>query len=530
MKKNLLTVTLCVAFLFSACKSSESRSVVSDTKPVASHETTEISSETTEMTEESTSLSSQPSKPKEPVSVSFSKNTTLSYIDYSIEPHERYICGEQTIFLSYDELKIDEKKYPELAHEIDEIMEPLYEKTKAEFVKIQADPKQTSYSGDDKDRYFDEYGMSVRVLRHDTSFFVFEIFASWRDEDWYSSYSIDLSKNALLSFEDIVTDEVAFRNVCLDAGCEPQEFLEIKKRAGQMLFPDYDGVYITKDLFFNEAIKIPYFGNEGMFNSACFSDLPENYLFWRDIEKDPSWTIRWDIDGDGMTENIRYDFEETDDYSKCSLNQFVIGDTKTTIDSSRFQDDGKPIQVFFLHVGGNDFLGVVLVEVDMYSSTEIYALHKDKTVEFVECIPDLSLGVYTGCIDPAGFVASKLIPFVGQNNGTGYAAFDENGHFAFRDKVLELDTTWIMYPKNEMTVTRVDPDTRESVGEYKLKTTDQIFYVETDGETYAIMKALTDGQGDIVYFRMKLTREDEYEFLMEGKDVDDLFRNVFHGC
>lgn len=528
MKKSLIAVSLSIVFLLSACQNKDTKSGSSETTTVISLETTEKQSE--ETTEESTSSSSQSSKTKEPVSVSFSKNTTLSYIDYSIEPHVRNICGKKTISLSYDELKIDEKKYPELAHEIDEILEPLYEKTKAEFIRIQADPKQPSDSGDDEDRYCDEYGMSVHVLRNDTSFFVFEISATWRDENWYSSYSINVAKNAVLSFEDIVTDEIAFRNVCLNAGCEPQEFLEIKNRAGEMLFPDYDGVYITKDLFFNEAIKIPYFGNEDMFNSACFSDLPENYLFQRDIEKDPSWTILWDIDGDGMTENIRYDYEETKDYNKCSLNQFVIGDTKTTIDSSRFEDDGVPIQVFFLHVGGNDFLGIIFIEVDMYSSTEIYALHKDKTVEFVECIPDLSIGVYAGCIDPTGFTASKLIPFVGQNNGTGYAAFDESGHFAFRDKVLELDTTWIMYPKNEMTVTRVDPDTRESVGEYNLKTTNQIVFVETDGETYTIMRTLADEQSDSVYFRMKLTKEGEYEFLMEGKNVDDLFRNVFHGC
>lgn len=526
MKKNLLTVTLCVAFLFSACKSSESRSAVSDTKPVASHETTEISSEKTEMTEESTSLSSQPSKPKEPFSVSFSKNTTLSYIDYSIEPHERYICGERTVRFSYDELKVDEKKYPELAKVLEEILDPIYADLQAEFTELQANPPKKLGLEEDEDRYFDDYGTSIWVLRNDTKFFTFVISAE--------CYTIDLSKNALLSFEDIVTDEVAFRNACLEAGCQPQRIVDAQRCAGKMLFPDYDGVYIASDPDFYDAIKIPYFGNESMFNAACFSDLPENYLFWRDIEKDPSWTIRWDIDGDGMTENIRFDREERRDSASETLNRFTIGDTKTTIDSDRFYDDCVPSKVFLLHVGENDFLGVYFTEIDAYESIEIYALHKDRTVEFVQCIPDLSIGGpnggYPKCIDPAGFTASQQECIGGELFETGRAAFDETGRFAFQDTVLKLGTVWVLYAQNEMTVTRVDPDTREPIGKYKLKPTDKVVFVETDKETYVMMKTITNEPGDSVYFRLTLTKGGEHDFLFEGKDIDDLFRNVFHGC
>lgn len=530
MKKNLLTVTLCVAFLFSACKSSESRSVVSDTTTVASYETTEGSSEETEKTEtteESTSLSSQSSETTQPVSVPFAKNTTLSYIEYSIESHDRFICGERTVRFSYDELKVDEKKYPELAKVLKEILDPIYADLQNEFTKLQADPPKRTGLEEDDDRYMDGYGTSIWVLRNDTKFFSFVISGG--------CYTIDLSKNALLSFEDIVTDEVAFRNACLDAGCLPQHIADAQRCAGKILFPDYDGVYIASDPDFYDAIKIPYFGNESMFNSACFSDLPENYLFWRDIEKDPSWTIRWDIDGDGMTENIRFDREERRDSASETLNRFTIGDTKTTmIDSDRFYDDCVPSKVFLLHVGENDFLGVYFTEIDAYESIEIYALHKDRTVEFVQCIPDLSIGGpnggYPKCIDPTGFTASQMEYIGAEFFETGRAAFDETGRFAFQDTVLELGTVWILYAQNEMTVTRVDPDTRESIGKYKLKPTEQVVFVETDKETYVMMQTITSEPGDSVYFRLKLTKEGDYEYLYEGKDIDDLFRNVFHGC
>lgn len=543
MKRKVIAVALAMSFMLCACqKKNESRKTSKPEETTVTEsvsETTEKTSETTtEPTEESSSI---PTITEKTGPFEAAPKEKLSYIDCETERKETMVfhsykdkIGDGFNCLAYyrawyEEISLDEGKYPALAKAIDDYIAPYWEKMDSTMKQGELD-----FKADTSGRKQEEDYLHTDVLRADE-----KVFTVWLHDEPYVTtdkiFNFDVETGSqIVLMDDVVTDKEAFIETVLLKRQEEahklrqdisEDAIRDRLQRDQVQFIlDYSGVnLLIADIWSEDPVRISYYGHEEMLNGRFFDSIPEEYTIYFNPKED----FEWDLDGDGTTETIRFDVP----LNQGDVEDIIVsvGDNKVSFAKDLEDCDGWPFFLMLVHAHGHDFLYATMVGADSVMWQEIFEISKDEITHKGSSDLDM-IGKFEEAFRPGKVEGRKENYLVGNVYSAGEYMIGEDGFPVPLGKEFDMGKGYCPCLGIAMEFKRIDPETGEIIGKVTLKPGTSLEPYKSDLERYETFRVLDENSDEDIYVRLEFGANGEFDRMINGRDQDEIFVNLFNGA
>ncbi|MBQ7076676.1 MAG: DUF3298 domain-containing protein [Lachnospiraceae bacterium] len=461
----------------------------------------------------------------------------------------------------YEKLKLtkeDAEKYAALAkgledygNEIGGLVEETYNDCK-EFAKDDMAQGATLEYGE----YFIERYMNVcradeHVLSAHSTFSSYTGGAHGYGADYPVNFDVETGKR--LEFKDVVKDldamyklvEEKVREQYADSldmffNFESEDpFADFKSGEYEQAFLiDYDGINVIYNPYDiaayaagQQVIKIPFKGNENLFEEKYFTDVPESYVI--EISENGDFTI--DLDGDGTEETVslwsEYDMDSYQLNAICfyinnNEYKFENDTTEEYLDSFEgrvfiFKTKEGKVFCYYLGRGCNDYETIAVFEIkkDGISAPKFFY----GGLKYPDVIEDGSDNIVwaEGCITDM-----EHMEFDTRTDIFGTTSVYKTYHLGADGMPETNDEYWAFVSKVSYKVLKsikveIIDEAGNKTGERELAAGEEVTPYRTDNESILDMK---DKDGNIL--RVKVTNEWPYE--IDGVEMQEIFENIIY--
>ncbi|MCQ2532893.1 MAG: hypothetical protein MJ093_09370 [Saccharofermentans sp.] len=380
MKKFTATLlSLCLIMSLTSCASNDNKDK-SDKKKKDNK--IEINFDEDEATDTSIAVTEPSTEPTAEPPTMLVTEGSLSYIPYTIDSYKDSVQKQtngyviNSVNCSIQSFILDSNEYPELQAAISQQNED----TMHNLLETNDAHKAAYHNTSNQDNFYASIDNSVSPFRSDDQVvsYITSTNINYHSEDYSNERTFATAYNYLSSTGEIITTD----DIILDK----DEFIatiysQLNREIGfNYKYPLVDNSHeILTNLFINGdmaiallldgvhvvfpmneladlnyvnlySMKIPYYGNEDIFNSEYFTNLPENYV----IEFLDNGYLEWDVTGDGYMDSIEL-LSNGGPYDNTAYSVILNG-TETTIEEYGLGLSGKLIRYngeYYIYMGIN---------------------------------------------------------------------------------------------------------------------------------------------------------------------------------
>lgn len=288
----------------------------------------------------------------------------------------------------------------------------------------------------------------------------------------------------------------------------------------------YDAINVIREGYSFDydyvAYKIPIIGNEQLFNLEYFGSTPNMYSIRSDIND----TITWDVDGDGVLDEIAAS-SVYDDSQGPEAVTLTIRYNNYTFDSNA---EGVDIisyglhELLFMKLDDGNYLYVRMTAPDSFIDTYIFKI-EDNKLTYVDMFYDFLRT--DGLIDPNCFGVAAFMDTLG--SGVFYneaSVVNNNGKpdylYDYWNSIEDAVTC-----KKDIKGTVIDMDTLDRLEETTIPAGTCVrAYVYNPMTQSLIVETLTDDLDADQWVEINFQKDEDWNITVDGKNVEDMFYSI----